>query len=64
MQELVFPYFADTMEALIAVAKSKGEFDQGILALNAHSVVVKKKEVIHVDAASGEPPQPGILGSH
>lgn len=52
-QDLLFSYFSATLDAVIRLAQSKGEYDQGIMSLKASSVTVEKQEAIHSDKNSG-----------
>ena len=54
-QEKIFKYFNDTYEACINVAKSKGQYDSGIMSILAYSIKQKAQKVIHTDEVSGMP---------
>lgn len=53
-QDLIFTYFTNTLDAVIRAAKSRGEYDQGIMSVKASSVTIEKQDVIHTDRNSGQ----------
>ena len=46
-------YFSDTMEAMIAEAKSEGRHERGPINLQATAVHIAKQTVIHREAGTG-----------
>ena len=56
-QASIFGYFSQVLEAQIRVAKSRGEYDDGIVRLKAESVERQgPPEFIHEEAGSGDFP--------
>lgn len=55
-QEMLFGYFSATLDATIQAAKSRGNYDGGIVTLKLHSLTVKKKELVHKEPSSGTRP--------
>ena len=56
LQNSVFSYFADTLHAIIAIAKRRGEYDGGIMDFGAsgeHHVEVVKSQEFECDPALG-----------
>ena len=49
-------YFSDTMEAIIAEAKSEGRHERGPINLQATAVHVAHRSAIHREAGTGEFP--------
>ena len=47
-------YFSDTMEAIIAEAKSEGRHERGPINLQATAVHVAHRSVIHREAGTGD----------
>lgn len=54
-QELMFQYFAHTLDAMIVSAKTRGQYDAGILQLKSTNVWVEEKRTIHTDPLSSKP---------
>ena len=49
-------YFSDTMEAMIAEAKSEGRHERGPINLQATAVHVAHRTAIHREAGTGDFP--------
>lgn len=56
VQAALFGYFSSTLDAVVLDAKTRGAYDDGIVALKGmSSVKLTHEAVIHTDAASGAP---------
>lgn len=67
-QASIFGYFSQVLDAQIGVAKSRGDYDDGIVRLKAESVELQgPRELLHEEAGSGDIPRPPasycLLGS-
>ena len=54
-QDLIFQYFSSTLDAVVRAAKSRGEYDQGIMSVKAASVTIQRQSDIHTERLSGGP---------
>lgn len=52
-QELIFRYFSNTMDALIAAAKSTGKYEHGPITLQASGVEIARRQIVHREAGTG-----------
>lgn len=52
-QASIFALFSQYLDAYVAVAKSKADYDDGIVNLKAQSIEVKSTELIHEEAGTG-----------
>ncbi len=52
-QELIFRYFSNTMDALIASAKSTGRYEHGPINLQASGVEVARRQIVHREPGTG-----------
>ena len=54
LQECMFAYFSSTLDAVITAAKSRGDFDNGIVTLKGMtSIELMHQDVVHKDRFSG-----------
>ena len=54
VQECMFAYFSSTLDAVITAAKSRGDFDNGIVTLKGMtSIELMHQDVVHKDRFSG-----------
>jgi hypothetical protein len=54
LQECLFAYFSSTLDAVITAAKSRGQFDNGIVSLKGMtSIELVHQDVVHTDRFSG-----------
>jgi len=54
-QAALFAYFLATMDAVIVAAKSRGQYDSGIVTLKGMTQVeLMHQDLVHTDAASGK----------
>lgn len=52
-QKVLFDFFSSTLESEITLAKSMGNYETGIVRLNARSAQLKRRDVLHVDPQTG-----------
>ena len=52
-QDLLFSYFASTLDAVVRRLKSEGKYDRGIVSLTGNEIQVLNREVVHHDATGG-----------
>ena len=52
-QASLFALFSQYLDAYVAVAKSKAEYDDGIINLKAESIALKSTELIHEEPGTG-----------
>ena len=57
-QASIFNLFSQYLDAYVAVAKSRADYDDGIVNLKAQSIEVKSTELIHEEAGTGVPTLP------
>jgi hypothetical protein len=52
-QQLIFKYFSDTMDAMIAAAKSMGKYEAGPVQLKATAITLGQRHIIHREPETG-----------